>query len=122
MTTEKEADARTTVEALQEWRSAERSVAVARRGKLAAEAAAAAAREAVDAAQATADAAALWAASLAEASAAKTAAAARVVVQSTRQGVSDATTELAMADVEEAEAHNIYRAAADSAFREKGST
>ena len=110
-------DEKTTSEALAEWRLAEQSAAVARRGRLAAQVAASAAEEAAEAAKATAEAAksALGAASLAETSAAKTAAAARLVVESTRVDHSDAEAESALADIDEVEAHDRYRTALDRA-------
>ncbi len=113
----------TTAQALAEWRQAEQTAAVARRGRLAAQVAAEAAQDAVDAANATATAAkaALDAASLAETSATKTAMAARLVVQSTRDHSADAESDLALADVEEAEAHDRYRQALDRADKRRGS-
>jgi hypothetical protein len=106
-----------TAAALTQWREAERSVAVARRGRVAAQAAMEAARLATEAAQRTATAAkmALESATLAEVSAAETAAAARVVVQSTRGDLAVSEDELALADIGEVEAHERYRNAVERA-------
>lgn len=114
----------TTEKALEGWRNAEQLAAVARRGKLAAQAAVRAAVEAEEAAMATAAAAkaALQSATLAEASAAKTAASARLVVENTRVNSADADAESAMADVDEEVAQDQYRSAAAAATqRSEGS-
>ena len=106
-----------TAEALQQWRAAERLVAVARRGKIAAQAAATAAEDAAEAAAATADAAkaALASMALAETSAAKTAAASKIVVMSTRADLADAETDEAMSEINEVDAQSKYREASDRA-------
>jgi hypothetical protein len=106
-----------TAEALQQWRAAERLVAVARRGKIAAQAAADAAEDAAEAAVATAEAAkaALASMALAETSAAKTAAASKIVVMSTRADLADAETDEAMSEINEVEAQSRYREATDRA-------
>jgi hypothetical protein len=54
-------------------------------------------------------------ASLAEASAQKTAAAARVMAESSLADLAESDSEVAMADVGEASAHNAYRRASNEA-------
>ena len=107
----------TTADALGDWRSAERAVTVGRRGKVAAAAAVEAASEAMDAAQATANAAkaAVAASTLAEESAARTVSAAKIVVESRGDDLSDAASDLDMADAVEAGAHERYREASAKA-------
>lgn len=104
-------------EALRQWRDAEQAASLARRGKLAAEAAVNAAADAERASTATADASrrALEAASLAEASAMETARAAKLVVLATQGDAVDANAEVVLAEADEALARHYYGEAVDDA-------
>ena len=98
-------------EALAQWREAERTAAVARRGRLAAQIAAQAAADAAQAAEATSIAArtSLEAATAAELSASKTAHSARIVAEVAQADLADADAEMAVSDLAENAGQKEYR-------------